>query len=145
SARSRKIGMPSSRLSVRMSREVSRRKRRRGRRPPDRGGVVRGAAGSTWVAGIVTTILSIRREDGLLLRLDVLGDGVDVLGVVEIRLDRRDHDGRREVGPGIAVHELRNVLCAGDEIDGLLLPYVVSAGVGLAVAGDVVDVGLEVG
>ena len=31
---------------------------------------------------------------------------------------------RREVGPGVAVHELRDLLGAGDELDGLLLQRV---------------------
>src|SRR5256885_9877275 len=120
-ARSSSTGMPSRMLSVRMSREVSFRIRRRERRPPEREGVARGAAGSVCVAGIVTTTLSLRREDRLLLRLDVLGNRVHVVRVGQELLDGRDHYSLREVRPRVAVHELRNVFGTGDQVHRLLL------------------------
>src|SRR3954463_6514825 len=44
-----------------------------------------------------------RSEDRDLLLLDAAAEPIDVVGIVEERLDRRDHDGRREVGSRVAV------------------------------------------
>src|SRR3954453_21660823 len=76
-------------------------------------------ATSTAIAG--PTIRASTREDGLLLLFDALDQAVDVVGLVQELLQRRDHDRRREVGPRVAVHVLRDVLRAGDQRRGLLL------------------------
>src|SRR3954452_7594255 len=145
-ARSRRSAIPRKATRITQSRVLNWRNRRnRGPRPPLRGGWVCGAAGSARVAGIVTTTLSLRREDRPLLRLDVLEDAVDVVGVTDELLDRRDHYILREVRAGVAVHELRDVLGAAAHLDGLLLQRVVGGGVGVLVAGHVARVGLEEG
>src|SRR6059058_4633792 len=50
------------------------------------------------------------REDRLLLALYALRGPVDVLGVLDELLQRRDHHRRREVGAGVAVEELGDLL-----------------------------------
>src|SRR4051812_7344334 len=82
-------------------------------------------------------------EDALLLGLDAGGETVDVLGVLDERLDRRDHDGRGEVRTGVAVHELRDRLGGLDELERLLLEGRVAARVGGAVRRDDARVGLQ--
>src|SRR6476619_1762145 len=82
-------------------------------------------------------------EDALLLGLDAAGEAVDVLRVLDERLDGRDHDGRREVRTGVAVHELRDRLGVLDELERLLLQRRVAAGVSRGVRRDDARVGLE--
>src|SRR3712207_7606523 len=48
-------------------------------------------------------------EDRLLLLLEARGHAVDVIGLAEEVLDRRDHDRGGEVGVGVAVEELGDV------------------------------------
>src|SRR5262245_53094655 len=84
-------------------------------------------------------------EDRALLLLDVLQDAVDVIGILDEVLQRRDHHRGGEVGAGVAVEELRDRLRAADEVGGLLLQCREPAGVGVLVRADVVRVGLEVG
>src|SRR3954454_14958620 len=78
-------------------------------------------ATSTAIAG--PTIRASTREDGLLLLFDALDQAVDVVGLVQELLQRRDHHRRREVGPRVAVHVLRDVLRARDQLRRLLLQH----------------------
>src|SRR5688572_20310484 len=63
-------------------------------------------------------------EDRFLLVLDLLGQAVDVVGVLEELLQRRDHHGRREVRPGVPVEELRDRLGVAHQFRALLLQRV---------------------
>src|SRR6476469_67594 len=90
-------------------------------------------------------VITSATEDRALLLLDVVEQGVDVVGVLDELLQRRDHHGGGEVGTGVAVEELRDRLGAAHELRGLLLQCRVPAGVGVVVGADVVRVGLEVG
>src|SRR5215211_5229706 len=82
-------------------------------------------------------------EDGLLLALQALGQPVDVVGVLEERLDAGEHHRLGEVGPGVTVQELGDRLGRADELDRLLLQPGVGGGVGLAAGPDDRRVGLE--
>src|SRR5947208_7247792 len=66
-------------------------------------------------------LLASRSEDRLLLLLDALRQPVDVRGLVQELLQCRNHHGRREVGPRVAVHVLRDVLRVRDQLRRLLL------------------------
>src|SRR5438128_4205421 len=91
-----------------------------------------------------SNVTGSRSEDRLLLLLDALHEAVDVVRVVQELLQRRDHHGRREVGPRVAVHVLRDVLRARDELRGLLLQRVVVRRARVLRRADVVGVGLQV-
>src|SRR6478672_11397323 len=82
-------------------------------------------------------------EDALLLGLDAREETVDVLGVLDEALDRRDHHRRGEVGARVAVHELRDRLGRLDVLQRLLLQGRVAARVSRLVGGDDARVGLE--
>src|SRR5438128_7029968 len=86
----------------------------------------------------------LRAEDRLLLLLDVRDQSVHVVGLVEELLQCRDHDRRREIGPGVTVHVLRDVLGATDQLGRLLLQNVVVRRRCLLVRGGVVRVALQV-
>src|SRR3954467_8721874 len=82
------------------------------------------AAPRTWGSG---------RVDALRLVLDAVDEAVDVVRLAEERLQRGDHDGRREAGVGVAVEVLRDALRRADQLGGLLLEWRVRRGVRLTV------------
>ena len=73
-------------------------------------------------------------EDRHLLLLDALQERVDVVGRLEELLQRRDDHGGREVRPGVAVEELRDVLRLAHQLGRLLLQLGVRRGVASALA-----------
>src|SRR4051812_1451118 len=86
---------------------VLRRRRRVGVAEEIRLVVVAGVA--DVVIGCPSHPVSSTTEDRFLLLLDALGEPVDVVGILQEGLQRRDHDGRGEVGVGVTVQELRDV------------------------------------
>src|SRR5689334_18100891 len=94
------------------------------------------------VLAMVSRLLS-GPEDALLLGLDARAEAVDVLRVLQEGLQGGDHDRRREVRAGVAVHELRDGLSRLHVLLRLLLQRRVAARVGLVVRGDDAGVGLE--
>src|ERR671919_735115 len=98
-------GMPTIRATARRSPPVSRAAERRRRRRLDR----------------TAAAIASADEDRLLLLLQALGEPVDVAGLADELLQRRDHHGRREVGPGVAVQELGDAPRVGDQLRCLLL------------------------
>src|SRR5688572_22060280 len=97
-ARSMATATPSRPATIAMS-LPARRRERRPRRP--RAGGVAGA--SELARSGIATGRSSAGEDGLLLILDILHQAVDVVGVVDEALQRRDHHRAREVRSRVAV------------------------------------------
>src|SRR3954454_6890666 len=128
------IGTPTMRPTVTRSRVPRRTARRRCRRAPTASRV---GATSTAIAP------RSRLEDRLLLLLDALHEAVHVARVADELLQRRDHDGGREVRPRVAVEELRDVLRRRDQLRGLLLQHRVVARIRGLVRAPVVRVRLQ--
>src|SRR6476620_863317 len=101
------------------------------------------ATGLGRMRGILPRPRSLGAEDALLLVLDAVAEPVDVLGVLQEGLDGRDHHRGREVGAGVAVHELGDGLGLRDELHRLLLEGGVRGLVGLVVRRDDARVGLD--
>lgn len=83
-------------------------------------------------------------EECLLLPFDPVDQSVDVVRFVDEALDGLDHHRGGEVGPRVAVHELRYLLRARDQVHRLLLKRRVRGGVGVLADRDVVGVAREI-
>src|SRR5687768_12442740 len=115
SARSSAMGMPSRTQKTATSRLVNRRRRRR--RPGGAGAAAVWRSGVAVAAEMCATVVALLcGEDVLLLRFDALAEAVDVLRVLDELLDGLNHHCGREVRPGVAVHELRDLLGAADQL-----------------------------
>src|SRR5262249_7744593 len=122
SAMSSRIGMPSSTLTITMSRGVRRRTRR-----PRRPGSVGGAGAFAVLVDNDTVGSAAGGVDRLGLCVDVVQQPVDVAGLVDELLERRDRHGGGEGRVGVPVEELGDLLRGADELRRLLLDGVVDA------------------
>src|SRR6266545_6820327 len=127
SSRCTAAGMP----SISPSTSRSRRPIRLRPRPAGAPGGGASSPARAGTDGTVTVRTSAAEVVRLLLFLDLLHDPVDLVRVVEEVADGALHDVLREVGAGVAVQELRDVLGGADRLGGLLLQLGVAGLVGV--------------